>query len=64
MNATELLQEALEEEDAERVAALQIGLNSSALDVARQSTDNPELLECIEESLPDARLRRLQRRTT
>ena len=30
---------------------LQIGLNSSALDVARRSTDKPELLDCIEESL-------------
>jgi len=31
--------------------ALQIGLNSSALDVARQSTNNPELLASIEEAL-------------
>ena len=30
---------------------LQIGLNSSALDVARRPTSNPELLECIEEAL-------------
>lgn len=30
---------------------LQIGLNSSALDIARRPTSNPELLECIEEFL-------------
>lgn len=30
---------------------LQLGLNSSALDVARGPTSKPELLECIEESL-------------
>lgn len=31
--------------------ALQLGLNSSALDVARHPDSNPELLECIEEFL-------------
>jgi ankyrin repeat protein len=30
---------------------LQIGLNSSALDVARRHLDKPELLQCIEEAL-------------
>lgn len=30
---------------------LQVGLNSSALDVARRNTDNPALLECIEEAI-------------